>query len=112
VDRIPAASYDLVFLGEVLAATHAPSEVLLAAHRALRPGGRLIALEGLRPPAGRAPRSWGEKLVVAMALDFSLDGSRFLSEGELRAAAREAGFSRLHVRDLGGSLFAVAARKA
>lgn len=112
VDQVPSATFDLVFLGEVLAATKDPVEPLRTAHRALKTGGRLLAIEGLRPPEGRAPRGWGEKLVLAMALDFSMDGSRFLTEKELKRAAREAGFPRVALRDLGGSLFAITARKA
>ena len=107
--RLPRARFDVVFLGEVLAAAKEPARVLRAAHRALRPGGQLVALEGLAP-RGRA-RGWGERLVRAMQLDFALDGSRYLSEPEARAALREAGFPRARVRDLGGSLFAIRAGK-
>lgn len=106
---IPARAFDLVFLGEVLAAAPDPAAVLRAAHRALRPGGRLVALEGLAPE--KDPRTWGERLVLAMALDFSLDGSRFLTPRALRGALRSAGFPRATMRDLGGSLFAVTTRK-
>lgn len=109
--RLPAASFDLVYLGEVLAAAGDPVAPLRAAFRALRPGGRLVALEGLRPPEGRAPRGWGPALVLAMGLDFALDGSRYLTEAELRGALREAGFGRASVRDLGGSLYVVKSRK-
>lgn len=104
---LPAGSFDLVFLGEVLAAAPRPAQVLAAAHRALRPGGRLVALEGLRPPEGRAPRGWGERLVLAMDFDFGLDGSRFLAVDEALGLLRGAGFERPRARDLGGSLFAV-----
>lgn len=106
-----AGAFDLVFLGEVLAAAPDPRAPLAAAHRALREGGRLVALEGLRPPEERAPRGWGERLVLAMALDFGLDGSRFLSLAEAREALRERGFGRIAARDLGGSLFALTAVK-
>jgi SAM-dependent methyltransferase len=109
--KIPPARADLVYLGEVLAAARKPDEVLGAAYRALRPGGRLVALEGLLPPEGRAPRGWGERLVLAMGLDFSLDGSRYLGKEEALDLVRGAGFERPGARDLGGSLFAIAARK-
>lgn len=108
---VPADAFDLAFLGEVLAAAPDPAGVLRDARRALRPGGRLVALEGLFPPQGKAPRGWGERLVLAMALDFGLDGSRFLRVDEALAAAREAGFPRARARDLGGSLFAITATK-
>lgn len=108
VKTLTAGAFDLVFLGEVLAAAD-PREVLSTAHRALRPGGRLVALEGLAPEG--KPRSWGGKLVLAMQLDFALDGSRYLTLGEARAAFQAAGFPRVTARDLGGSLFALTARK-
>lgn len=107
--RVPASAYDLVFLGEVLAAADDPAKVLATAQRALRPGGTLLALEGLAPEG--APRGWGETLVLAMQLDFSLDGSRYLTARELRAAMKMAGFMRPALRDLGGSLFLARARK-
>lgn len=105
---VPDGSFDLVFMGEVLAVAD-PAEVLASAHRALRPGGRIVALEGLAPEG--APRAWGEKLVLAMQLDFALDGSRYLSLAKVRQAFRSAGFPRLAARDLGGSLFALTAAK-
>lgn len=109
--RVPGEAFDLVYLGEVLAAAGSPTDVLRAAHRALRPGGRLVALEGLLPPEERAPRGWGERLVLAMGLDFALDGSAFLPRERAPALLREAGFVRPVVRDLGGSLFVLSARK-
>lgn len=105
---VAAHEFDLVFLGEVLAAAD-PRDVLTTAHRALRPGGRIVALEGLVPE--NRPRTWGEKLVLAMQLDFALDGSRYLSLSEARAAFKGAGFPRVSARDLGGSLFSLHARK-
>jgi SAM-dependent methyltransferase len=109
--KLPAEAFDLVFLGEVLAAAPDPVAPLAAARRALRPGGRLVALEGLLPAEERKPRGWGEALVTAMGLDFALDGSRYLRADEARAALRTAGFPRASVRDLGGSLFSIQARK-
>lgn len=106
-DAVPAEAFDVVLLGEVLAAAPDPVAPLAAAHRALRPGGRVVALEGLLPPAGKPARRWGERLVVAMSLDFALDGSRFLTRDEGTAAMRTAGFVRVRSRDLGGSLFAL-----
>lgn len=109
VADVAPAAFDLVFLGEVLAASRDPREPLAAAMRALRPGGRVVAFEGIAPEG--PARSWGEKLVLAMQLDFALDGSRYLSLREARAAFRAAGFPRVAARDLGGSLYALGARK-
>lgn len=104
---VPDASFDLVYMGEVLAA--GGPTALDSALRALRPGGLLRAVEGLVPT--RAPRLWGEKLVVAMNFDFALDGSRFWSVDEATAALRAANFVRPEVRDVGGSLFVLRAQK-
>jgi SAM-dependent methyltransferase len=108
-NRLPAASFDMVYLGEVLASAKSPLQVLHAAYHALRPGGRLCAIEGLRPLG--TPTDWGERLVLAMGLDFATDGSRFLSRPTLRRSLREAGFPCATLRDLGGSLFQILARK-
>lgn len=107
--ELPRERFDLVFLGEVLAAARDPLDALRSARHSLRPGGTLVALEGLAPDG--PPRAWGERLVLAMQLDFSLDGSRYLSVSEARAAFRAAGFPRARFEDLGGSLFAIKARK-
>lgn len=109
--RVPGSSFDVVFLGEVLAASDDPRAPLETAFRALRPGGRLHLMEGLLPPAGRAPRGWGERLVLAMDLDFGMDGSRFLTRADVDDALRRAGFVRRGFRDVGGSLFHVRAAK-
>lgn len=108
---LPEEAFDLVFLGEVLASADEPARVLANAREALRPGGRLVALEGLRPPAGKPPRGWGERLVLAMDFDFGLDGSRFLRVDEARGLLARAGFRRASLRDLGGSLFALCATR-
>ena len=108
LDGVPDASFDIVYLGEVLGAAGDPLKPLATAMRALRPGGRLHAMEGLLPPEGRAPRGWGERLILAMDLDFGMDGSRFLGVDEARDALLKAGFVRRRVRDVGGSLYHLA----
>lgn len=108
---VPQASFDLVFLGEVLTSPSGAGEVLASCRRALRPGGRLVALEGLLPPPTRQPRGWGEKLILAMDLDFGLDGSAFLTLDEAKRALADAGFVGRKVRDLGGSLYALQGRR-
>lgn len=109
--EVPPESFDLVFLGEVLTSAGGAGAILADCLRALRPGGRLVALEGLLPPPGRKPRGWGERLVLAMDFDFGLDGSAFLTTTEATRALREAGFAARKVRDLGGSLYALQGRK-
>jgi SAM-dependent methyltransferase len=109
--EIPSDAFDLVFLGEVLAAASDPAALLKDAHRALRDGARLVAMEGLLPPEDRAPRGWGERLVLAMQLDFGLDGSRFLAKEAALDLVRDAGFRDARAEDLGGSLFLITARK-
>jgi SAM-dependent methyltransferase len=107
-DRVAAASFDVVFMGEVLGAAKDPRATLRSARRALRPGGRLVALEGLRSDG--APRGWGPRLVGAMDFDFALDGSRYLAKGEAMGLLRAAGLAGVRAHDLGGSLFALHGR--
>lgn len=111
VGDIPDGGFDIAYLGEVLSAATTPLDPLRRAFASLAPGGRLHALEGLLPPTTREPRGWGERLILAMDLDFGLDGSRFLRRDEATAAMRGAGFVRARVRDVGGSLFHLAATK-
>lgn len=110
-EAVEGDAYDVVFLGEVLAAAPEPAAPLEAARRALKPGGILLATEGLRAPGGRPARGWGEKLVAAMDFDFGLDGSRFLTAEEAQSALRGAGFVRVGARDMGGSLFLLRGRR-
>ena len=108
---VPEAAFDVVYLGEVLGAADDPRDPLRTAFRALRPGGRLHAMEGLLPPGDRPPRGWGERLILAMDLDFGMDGSRFLGLDEAKDALRAAGFVARRVRDVGGSLYHLRGRK-
>lgn len=105
VAEVPEAAFDLVFMGEVLSAASDPPVPLATAMRALRPGGELHLMEGLLPPPHRGARNWGERLILAMDLDFGMDGSRFLRRDEADAALQEAGLVRRRIRDVGGSLF-------
>jgi hypothetical protein len=105
LDDVPDDAFDVVYLGEVLGAAGDPAQPLATAMRALRRGGLLHAMEGLLPREGRAPRGWGERLILAMDLDFGMDGSRFLAVDEAERALRDAGFVRRRVRDVGGSLY-------
>lgn len=110
VGRVPDGSFDLVYMGEVLSVA-GPRAPLATALRALRPGGHLRALEGLAPPRGAKARTWGQRIVLAMDFDFALDGSRYLTVDEAGDALREAGFVDRTMRDLGGSLYLLGARK-
>ena len=111
LDDVPDDAFDVVYLGEVLGAAGDPALPLATAMRALRRGGLLHAMEGLLPREGRAPRGWGERLILAMDLDFGMDGSRFLAVEEAERALKEAGFVRRRVRDVGGSLYHLCAAR-
>lgn len=104
-------AFDIVFLGEVLGASGDALAPLATARRALRPGALMHALEGLAPPPDKPPHGWGERLVLAMDLDFALDGSRFLTREEADDALRASGLVHRRIRDLGGALYHLRAQK-
>jgi len=100
------ASADVVYLGEVLLVTKR-AKTLANCARVLRPGGRLLVLEGFMPERVSS-KKW-ESVLFAMQLDEALQGVRFMKRSELRLP-RE--FTRPRFVTLGGCVaLAVAARR-
>ena len=91
-----AASADIVYLGEVLHLTD-QRRTLANCARVLRPGGRLLVLEGFMPERVSS-RKW-EAVLFAMQLDQALQGARFMKRSEL---ALPGGFTRPRFIRLGG----------
>jgi SAM-dependent methyltransferase len=99
-------SADIVYLGEVLHLTDR-ARTLANCARVLRPGGRLLVLEGFMPERVSSKR-W-EAVLFAMQLDQALQGARFMKRSDL-VLPRE--FSRPRFVTLGGCVaLAVAARR-
>lgn len=104
------AKFDLIHIGEALYAALDKQLVLSNCFRALRPGGKLVVIEGLLPD----PNEKGDEesaVIRGMQLDFALHGQQFLTLSGLKSLLRTAGFRKIKVRDLGGRLFMVTARK-
>ena len=100
------ASADVVYLGEVLLVTKR-AKTLANCARVLRPGGRLLVLEGFMPERVSS-KKW-EAVLFAMQLDEALQGVRFMKRSELRLP-RE--FTRPRFITLGGCVaLAVATRR-
>jgi len=102
--------FDVVHLGEVLSTVASKERLLRRCHRALRPGGKLVVVEGLLDRK-TSPRSPVSQLLYAMQLDFALQGTRLMTRPELRALLGDCGFRRPVFLHAGGGLwFVVAAR--
>ena len=102
--------FDVAYLGEVLYGTSSKARVLRNCHRALRPGGRLVIVEGLIDRRTN-PRAGDHPLLYGFQLDFALQGARLLTPPEVRGLLREAGFRRPRFLHAGGGLWFVVAGK-
>lgn len=103
-------AFDVVHLGEVLSAIAAKSEVLGNCLRALHPSGYLVIAEGLKEEQTRTHTPTSQ-LMDAMELDFALQGTRFLTRGELRTLLRGSGFVQPRFVNVGGGLWYVVVRR-
>ena len=102
----PTAGADVVYLGEVLHLTDR-RRTLENCARVLRPGGKLLVLEGFMPE--RVSARPMESVLFAMQLDQALQGVRFMKRSELRLPRA---FTKPRFVTLGGCVaLAVATRK-
>lgn len=92
----PTAGADVVYLGEVLHLTDRPRTLSNCA-RVLRPGGKLLVLEGFMPE--RVSTKPMESVLFAMQLDQALQGVRFMKRSELEPPST---FSKPKFITLGG----------
>jgi SAM-dependent methyltransferase len=99
--------FDLAYLGESLYAAKDKQAIVSNCHRALKKGGAIAIVEGLLP----AKVSDESRLIMGMQLDFALQGYRFMTQKEVQALLKGAGFSKAFFEDFGGSLFLVTAWK-
>jgi ubiquinone/menaquinone biosynthesis C-methylase UbiE len=100
------AGADIVYLGEVLHLTDR-ARTLKNCARVLRPGGRLLVIEGFMPE--RVSSRPMESVLFAMQLDQALQGVRFMKRSELKLPRA---FSKPKFVTLGGCVaLAVATRQ-
>ena len=102
--------FDLAYLGEVLSAVASKKRMLRRCYRALRPGGRLVVVEGLLDRK-TSPRLPANQLLYAMQLDFALQGTGLMTRSELRTLLGDCGFRRPVFLHAGGGLWFVIAAK-
>jgi len=100
------AGADVIYLGEVLHLTDR-KRTLKNCARVLRPGGKLLVLEGFMPE--RVSSRPMESVLFAMQLDQALQGVRFMRRSELKLPG---GFSKPKFVRLGGCVaLAIATRR-
>lgn len=102
-----AEEFDLAYLGESLYAARDKQTIVSNCHRALKKGGAIAIVEGLLPVKVNDENL----LIMGMQLDFALQGHRFMTQKEITALLKGAGFARPAFEDFGGSLFLVTAWK-
>jgi ubiquinone/menaquinone biosynthesis C-methylase UbiE len=100
--------FDIVYLGESLYTAADKRVFAVNCYRALRQGGTIMILEGLIPERKVAQE---DLLIMGMQLDFALQGRQFLTKQELKKLLREAGFTNVGFRSLGGSVYLTSATK-
>ncbi|MCI0560841.1 MAG: class I SAM-dependent methyltransferase, partial [Nitrososphaera sp.] len=104
-----SARFDLAYLGESLYAAKDKQRVILNCYSALKRGGTIAIVEGILPTSRLS--SDENRLIMAMQLDFALQGCEFLSRRQLLLLLRTANFVDILFEPLGGSVYLVTARK-
>ena len=99
------AGADIVYLGEVLHLTDR-ARTLKNCARVLRPGGKLLVLEGFMPE--RVSTRPMESVLFAMQLDQALQGVRFMRRSEVKLPR---GFSKPRFVKLGGCVALAVAKR-
>lgn len=100
--------FDVIYLGESLYAAADKGKVIRNCFKSLKPGGRILVMEGLLP---KHPVKKADLLIMGMQLDFALQGHEFITTVEMQNLLKDAGFTQLRFCALGGSTFLVTARK-
>lgn len=103
--------YDVLYLGESLYLIDDKHKGLTNCYRALKTGGSIAILEGLRTDVDGCRICEQDKMVMAMQLDFVLQGHPFMKKNELMALLKETGFRNVKFSHLGASFFLVTADK-
>ena len=103
--------YDVLYLGETLYLIDDKRKGLTNCYRALKKRGSIVILEGLRTDVDGCRICEQDKTVMAMQLDFVLQGHPFMRKKELMALLKETGFRNIKFSHLGASFFLVTADK-
>ena len=103
-----ANEFEIVYLGESLYAAADKVKVVSNCWRALKNDGIIAIVEGLLPESKFRDES--SRLIMAMQLDFALQGHKFMTKKEI-ATLLDSRFSRVHFESLGGHVYLVTATK-
>lgn len=103
--------YDVLYLGESLYLMDDRRKALINCYSALKKSGTITILEGLRTDNEGCKICKKDKMVMAMQLDFVLQGHPFMKRKELMALLKETGFKNIKFSHLGASFFLVIAEK-
>jgi ubiquinone/menaquinone biosynthesis C-methylase UbiE len=99
--------FDIVYLGESLYATGDKHKVISNCRRALKKNGTIAIVEGLLPESKL--QSEDNRLIIAMQLDFALQGHRFMTRKQITKLLCR--FSTVRFKSLGGSVYLVTAHR-
>jgi tRNA (cmo5U34)-methyltransferase len=103
--------FDLIYLGESLYLAKDKQKVIFNCHRALKTGRTIAILEGLIPESKSLMCTEENKLIMGMQLDFTFQGHQFMNKSEIIELLKSANFSKVKLRNIGGAVFIVIAKK-
>jgi SAM-dependent methyltransferase len=103
--------FDLLYLGESLYIMQDKHQALRNCHDALRKGGTIAILEGLLTEVEGCRICEKEKMIMAMQLDFVLQGYPFMKKRQVLALLKECGFKNIKFTHLGVLFYLITADK-
>jgi len=99
--------FDIVYLGESLYATRDKGKVMSNCWRALKKDGSIVIVEGLLPETNLQRDD--NRPIIAMQLDFVLQGNSFMTRKEIIKLLRR--FTAVRFKYLGGSVYLITAHR-
>jgi ubiquinone/menaquinone biosynthesis C-methylase UbiE len=103
--------FDLIYMGESLYLVDDKEMGIANCYRALRKGGAIAILEGLRTEVEGCKICEKDKMVMAMQLDFVLQGHPFMTRKQVTTLLKDEGFKNIKFNHLGASFFLVTGDK-
>jgi len=103
--------FDLLYMGESLYLVDDKDRGIANCYKALKKGGTIAIIEGLRTEAEGCKICEQDKLVMAMQLDFVLQGHPFMTRRQVTTLLNNGGFKNIRFNHLGASFFLVTADK-
>lgn len=104
--------FDLLYLGESLYIMHDKQQAIRNCYNALKKGGTIAILEGLLTEVEGCRICEQEKMIMAMQLDFVLQGYPFMKKKQVLELLKGCGFKNIKFIHLGVSFYLITANKA